>query len=75
MRKFALLIIASIPFLQSCGSVPVVQHPRIPQLDPLPQDVVEPSFTERIQSFLRGRLPEPISSEKVTNNASSNTKQ
>jgi hypothetical protein len=43
-------------------------------MDPLPPDVLEKSFTARMESFLRGKLPEEMNSASSSNNVETNTK-
>ena len=51
-----------------------VPCPMPPQMDPLPPDVLEKSFTARMESFLRGKLPEEMSSASSSNSAGTSTK-
>ena len=68
MLRNVLLTGVLLVFLTACGTVPSappptkveVVCPRLPDLEPLESDVLEPSFTARMQSFLSGNLPEPI---------------
>lgn len=61
--KSKLLPLLLTAFLAACGTVqtapPVVQCPRLP---PVQWPAPEPSFTDRMESFLSGKLPEPTGS-------------
>ena len=60
MKKLALLL-CSVSLLTACKTVPTVQVsqvcPRLPEIEMLPQDVLDPSFIEEMRSFLSGSLP------------------
>ncbi len=65
--RFAALLLSATVLLTACAITP--SAPQVTQTCPLPpplmmdipEDVLEHSFIDRIQSFLSGRLPEPIS--------------
>ena len=67
MLKNVLLAGVLLAFLTACGTVPSapaptkveVICPRLPELEPLDPDVLEPSFTDRMQRLLQGSLPTP----------------
>jgi hypothetical protein len=76
-----LALLASVMLLlTACASAPTAQPmppvkpPRLPSLDPVPQAVLESSFTDRMLLFLSGKLPEPISSESSLPSAKPDTK-
>lgn len=62
MKKPALLL-CSVTLLTACQTVPTVQVtevcPRLPEIEMLPPDALEPSFSVRMASFCSGKLPEP----------------
>lgn len=69
MKSVALSVITLL-LLTACASVPTVQPkvlqvcPKVPALElNLPPDALDRSFTDRMASFLQGKLPEPISYE------------
>lgn len=61
MNKTALLL-CSVSLLTACASAPTVQVtevcPRLPEIEMLPQDALGQSFSDRMASFLQGKLPE-----------------
>ena len=60
MKKLALLL-CSVSLLTACKTAPTVQVtqvcPRLPEIEMIPQDALEPSFIEEMRSFLSGSLP------------------
>ena len=55
--KFLLSLALVTPLLLSCASVqsgPPATCPRLPVMDQVPPDVLEPSFIVRMQSLLSG---------------------
>jgi len=66
-----LLLIAVLPLLLlGCATVPTDPLPptcpkgtNLPTLEKVPADVLELDFTDRMESFLSGNLPEPTSYE------------
>lgn len=69
MKSIALAV-STLLLLTACASAPTVQPkvlqvcPRLPALElNLPPDALEHSFTDRMGSFLQGKLPEPINYE------------
>ena len=78
--KLPALLASVMLLLTACASAPSVQPmppvapPRLPSLDPVPKDVLETSFTDRMLLFLSGKLPDPISSESNSLNAKPGTK-
>jgi hypothetical protein len=78
--RSAILMLVLLPLLTACAigrSVPPpksVPCPVPPQMDPLPPDVLEKNFTVRMESFLRGKLPEETNSESSSSNAETSTK-
>jgi hypothetical protein len=64
--KLMILIFSSMLFLISCGHDPTApptvlnQCPEIPNMELTNPDVLEMSFTNRMQNFLSGKLSEPI---------------
>lgn len=69
MKSVALSVITLL-LLTACASAPTVQPkvlqvcPKVPALElNLPPDALDRSFTDRMASFLQGRLPEPINYE------------
>lgn len=67
--KLTALAVSTVLLLTACATAPkpvqVMQAcPTIPALElSLPQDALEQGFLDRMQDFLQGRLPEPISYE------------
>lgn len=51
------LLCASCAHVQP-GPKPELQCPRLPSMDRVPGHVLDLDFSERMQNFLRGRLPE-----------------
>lgn len=47
---------------------PLTPCPQLPALSSLPPHVLEPSFIDRMQNFLHGKLSEPISYELPSKN-------
>ena len=65
MKKLKVFLLSSILLLMSCSSAPRVAAPtQVPQLPVLEKPAQEPSFTERMENFLRGKLPEQTKSSK-----------
>ena len=69
MKKTSqLLTCATLLLLSACSSAPKGQitmcppPPRLPELSPLPA-AAEIDFSEKMQKFLSGLLPQPIPSE------------
>lgn len=64
MKRIALLL-CSVSWLTACQTVPTVQVtevcPRLPEIEMLPPAALEHSFSDRMASFLHGKLPEPTS--------------
>lgn len=78
MKTCARLLVITLPLLTACASGPRVQVLEVcpappPLLVEIPEAALEASFTERMVSFLRGRLPEPISYELPSANVKLNT--
>lgn len=73
----ALILILLLPLL-GCKTAPTVQLqaicPRIPALDQRPA-AQEPSFTNKMQSFLQGNLTEPSAYSLTLTNAKLPTSQ
>jgi len=56
LPNFSVLLLL---LLTACATAPSVQPcPRLPALEMLGEDVLGPSFTDRIASFLSGKIPE-----------------
>ena len=66
MKKLAWLL-CSVSLLTACTTAPTVQVaqacPRLPEIETLPQGVLELSFIEQMRSFLSGSLPVPTPSD------------
>ena len=76
MRNYLPLTILLLVLLQGCATAPsgpVVVQAVCPALPPLEQAAPEPSFTERMQSFLRGSLPALTGSDYSFPNAKLST--
>lgn len=75
--KSAISLLVLLPWLTACASAPSaplpVPCPQPPVLDRPAPDVLAPSFLDRMQSFLQGKLPAPTSSGSPSANASVNT--
>ena len=72
MRKSLLLTALSLLLLQGCGTVQRVMVQGIcPSIPPLEQDsaLLEPTFQDRMESFLQGNLPAQTSYELTSSNA------
>lgn len=75
MNNLKLFSLALVILLASCSTVKSVKAPQqIPQLPQIQAPVQEPSFTERMQNFLRGKLPEQKESLKNETTTTPNTK-
>jgi hypothetical protein len=66
--KLLVLLPISLLSLAACTTAPTVRVmevcPKVPVLElSLPEDALEQSFTDKIASFLQGKLSEPISYE------------
>lgn len=73
MRSIVLLA-STVLFLTACASAPpAVQCPTVPDLPKVNPDVLEPSFLERMRSFLSGKLPGQTPSEQSSKPATPNT--
>lgn len=83
MRKFTALILSATSLLASCATAPsdpnpptvVTVCPRLPDLEEVSPDALEPSFTKRMESFLSGSLPEPIDYGLHSNPAKPSTEE
>jgi hypothetical protein len=80
MRRSATLTLVLPLWLTACATVAPappkpIQAPAIPTLDKPDPAVLDPSFLERMQNFLQGRLPEQIVSAPPSDSASPNTKR
>lgn len=75
--KSATLMLVLLPWLAACASAPSaplpVPCPQPPALDRPAPDVLAPSFLDRMQNFLQGKLPAPTSSGSPSASASSST--
>ena len=71
MKRLALPMIMLLS-LTACTTVPPVQIlevcPKLPDLEMIPQDVLERSFTEKMQQFLQGSHETPTSYELPSSN-------
>ena len=71
MRKSLSLTILSVLLLSGCANAPRVliqaMCPRVPELQQ-ESAALEPSFTDRMQSFLQGNLPE-LNDYSLTSNS------
>lgn len=78
--RSATLALALLPWLTACATAKIapppmrVECPRPPALDRLPEDALVPTFTDRMESFLSGKLPEQTSSERRSDSAMRNMK-
>ena len=64
--RLPVLLVSAMLWLSACSGAPSVPQavpvavptcPAIPASQRLPADVLEPSFTDRMDYFLRGKLP------------------
>lgn len=75
MRKTTLSLSAML-LLCSCASAPTVSLPeqvQRPQLPPLAQEPLGPSFQDRMRNFLSGKLPELTSSAQPLGSVTGST--
>lgn len=79
MRRYAISMCASVSLLAGCATAPTAQpmpqRVQLPALDQVAPDVLEPSFTDRMESFLSGKLPEPTPCASPCEPAKPNTKK
>ena len=73
--RFAICLLPVTLLCASCAtatnaplSVAMPPPPTLPALDPLPP-ALERSFTDRMRSFLSGKLPEPMKFEPISASA------
>ena len=78
MRELLPLTLLWLLLLQGCQTAPrvIVQAvcPAIPPLEQ-PPALLEPTFSDRMESFLRGKVPEPTPSDFALPNAKLPTSQ
>ena len=74
MRKTA-LILSCASLLTGCATAPTHQPVTVtcPRVPSVAWAAPEPDFIDRMQDFLSGRLPEPISYELILPNAAQST--
>lgn len=76
MKRIVSLLSVTL-LLPACAPAPIVSPPaqvQCPQLPPLAKEIPEPSFQDRMQSFLSGKLPAPTGSVQRSPSATASTK-
>lgn len=67
--------LSTLLILSACASAPSALQtcPRLPEMDKLPADVLQPSFTERTRSWLSGNPYELKPSASTSSHATPST--